>query len=124
MPQSKPMENTVESKFVPTQEHTETPFISTQLVDKIISDNSLESKNESKNGPTIENTQIPIVPVLGEMENNMPFIEKKTRKRIKIQKNKTNNNKKTNKRKRCKKGSRRNKKTHHCRKIKKRVKNV
>jgi hypothetical protein len=116
MPQAEPMpQNIVEDKFVPVEEHVDTPFV----VDKSSYD-SIESVKESikepMNVPTTEIPPIPLVPVLGEMKDDMYSMENNTRKKRKNQ-----TNKKTKRRRRCKKGSRRNKRTRRCRKNKKRV---
>lgn len=112
MPQAEPMpQNIVEDKFVPVEKHVDTPFV----VDKSF-DDSIEPVNEPKNEPTTEIPPVPLVPVLGEMKDDMYSMENNTRKKRKMQ-----TNKKTKRRRRCKKGSRRNKRTHRCRKNKKRV---
>ena len=112
MPQAEPMpQNIVEENFVPVEKHVDTPFV----VDKS-SDDSIEPVNEPKNEPTTEIPPVPLVPVLGEMKDDMYSMENNTRKKRKMQ-----TNKKTKRRRRCKKGSRRNKRTHRCRKNKKRV---
>ena len=112
MPQTEPMpQNIVEDKFVPVEQHVDTPFV----VDKS-SDDLIEPIKEPVNVPTTEIPPVPLVPVLGEMKDDMYSMENNTRKK---RKNRTN--KKTKRRRRCKKGSRRNKRTHRCRKNKKRV---
>jgi hypothetical protein len=103
-PQAEPIsQNVVEDKFIPVEEHVETPFVDTES-----RDNSIEPVNEST-------PPIPLVPVLGEMNDNMYSMENNTRKKRKMRKNNTKG------KRRCKKGSCRNKRTHHCRKNKKRV---
>jgi hypothetical protein len=112
MPQAEPMpQNIVEDKFVPVEQHVDTPFV----VDKS-SDDLIEPIKEPVNVPTTEIPPVPLVPVLGEMKDDMYSMENNTRKKRKNQ-----TNKKTKRRRRCKKGSRRNKRTHRCRKNKKRV---
>jgi len=112
MPQAEPIpQNIVEDKFIPVEQHVDTPFV----VDKS-SDYSVESVKEPVNVPTTEIPPVPLVPVLGEMKDDMYSMENNTRKKRKMQ-----TNKKTKRRRRCKKGSRRNKRTHRCRKNKKRV---
>jgi hypothetical protein len=96
-----------EENFVPVEKHVGTPFIATET-----RDDSIEPLKKS----TTEIPPVPLVPVLGEMKNDMYSMENNTRKKIKIQ-----TNKKTKRRRRCRKGSRRNKRTHRCRKNKKRV---
>jgi len=109
MPQAEPIsQNIVEDKFVPVEEHVDTPFV----VDKL-SDDSIESVKEPSNVPTTETPPVPLVPVLGEMKDDMYSMENNTRKKRKMQ-----TNKKTKRRRRCKKGSRRNKRTRRCRKTK------
>ena len=112
MPQAEPIpQNIVEDKFIPVEQHVDTPFV----VDKSSYD-SIESVKEPINVPTTEIPPVPLVPVLGEMKDDMYSMENNTRKKRKMQ-----TNKKTKRRRRCKKGSRRNKRTHRCRKNKKRV---
>jgi hypothetical protein len=113
MPQAEPIpQNIVEDKFIPLEQHVDTPFVG--------SDDSIESVKEPLkepvNVPTTEIPPVPLVPVLGEMKDDMYSMENNTRKKRKMQ-----TNKKTKRRRRCKKGSRRNKRTHRCRKNKKRV---
>lgn len=108
MPQSEPIsQNVVEDKFIPAEEHVETPYVATKSLD-----DSIKPVNKSNT----EIPPIPIVPVLGEMKDDMYSMKNNTRKKRKMQKNKT-----TKKKRRCRKGSRRNKKTRRCRKNKKRV---
>jgi hypothetical protein len=109
MPQAEPIpQNIVEDKFIPVEQHVDTPFVG--------SDDSIESVKEPVNVPTTEIPPVPLVPVLGEMKDDMYSMENNTRKKRKNQ-----TNKKTKRRRRCKKGSRRNKRTRRCRKNKKRV---
>ena len=77
-------QNVVEDKYIPAEEHVETPFVATESPD-----NSIESVNES----TKEIPPVPLVPVLGEMKDDMYSMENNTRKKRKIQKNKTNKTK-------------------------------
>ena len=102
-----PRLSTIEDKFIPVEEHVDTP---------IVVNKSPEYSIEPVKEPTTEIPPVPLVPVLGEMKDDIYSIKNNTRKKRKMK-----TNKKTKRRRKCKKGSRRNKQTHRCKKNKKRV---
>jgi hypothetical protein len=110
MPQAESI-STIEDKFIPVEEHVDTPIVVNKSPEY-----SIESVKEPVNVPTTEIPPVPLVPVLGEMKDDIYSMENNTRKKRKMK-----TNKKTKRRRKCKKGSRRNKRTHRCRKNKKRV---